>query len=154
MRSAEERSPKYDLASVGMLAIIMLSLGVIFLVGMGIMVSEDRFEASDIVAVLSPALAAVGTVAAGVFGYTLGARGTAEAQRTATATAESAVAARREADAVPEFSTPRIKTVERIATRALEAEVPGETRQLSVDDLKTLLDAARSLETRLGKGRH
>ena len=46
---AEERRPKGDLASVGMLAIIMLSLGVIFLVGMGIMVTEDRFEASDIV---------------------------------------------------------------------------------------------------------
>jgi len=40
--------------------------------GMKIMVNEEsNFEAVDIVAIISPALAAVGTVAAGIFGYSL-----------------------------------------------------------------------------------
>ncbi|NIM52510.1 MAG: hypothetical protein GTO22_25235 [Gemmatimonadales bacterium] len=124
-----------------MLLIIMSSLAAVFLGGIGIIVGVTEFEAAEVVAVLSPALAAVGTVAAGVFGYSVGARGVAEAQRVAGAATEEATVARRQAAA----AEPLLRDTQRIAGRAVAGAPATEAtdhRLISVDDLNTLLDAA------------
>jgi hypothetical protein len=147
--AAQQERRRYDWPDVVMLFIIMSSLAAVFLGGIGIIVGVTEFEAAEVVAVLSPALAAVGTVAAGVFGYSVGARGVAEAQRVAGAATDEAAAARQEAAA----ARPLLRDTQRIASRAVAgAPAPEATdhRLLSVDDLNTLLDAAA--EAGYGKG--
>jgi len=149
--SDSESKPRFDWSSVVMLVVIMVSLTLIFLVGLRIITNHAKFDSADIVAVLSPAIGAVGTVSAGVFGYSLGTRNTAEAQKTATAATEEATAVRQETMAIRNEATPLARQVERIATQAKEGaeSVPGK-RHLSEDDLNTLLSAAQSLAKRLG----
>lgn len=148
-RAAEQERRRYDWPDAVMLFIIMSTLAAVFLGGIGIIVGVTDFESVDVVAVLSPALAAVGTVAAGVFGYTVGSRGAAEAQRGATAATEEAVAARQDAAA----AGPLLRDTKRIASRAVAGTPAPEAtdhRLISVDDLNTLLDAAA--EAGRGKG--
>ena len=148
---AEQPRPKYDCADVWMLLIIMTSLAVVFLGGLGIIVGVTDFEATDVVAVVSPALAAVGTVSAGVFGYSLGTRGTAEAQKTATITAQQATTTREEAALFRAQGERMAGEIKRITTRAQEGD-PTATgkRDVSLDDLKTLAAGADQLTARLG----
>lgn len=139
-RAAEQERRRYDWPDAIMLFIIMSTLAAVFLGGIGIIVGETDFESADFVAVLSPALAAVGTVAAGVFGYTVGSRGAAEATRVATAATEEAVVARQDATA----AGPLRHNTQRIASRAVAGSPAPDApdhRLISVDDLNTLLDA-------------
>ncbi len=148
---AEQPRPKYDWANVWMLLIIMTSLAVVFLGGLGIIVGVTDFEATDVVAVVSPALAAVGTVAAGVFGYSLGARGTTEAQQTATATAQGATVARGEVALLRAEAERIAGEIKRITTRASEGDQSEEgKRHVSLDDLRTLAAGADQLTAKLG----
>ncbi len=148
--SADAQRQRWDTTSVQMLAIIMASLTMVFLGGMGIMLYKGGFDSADIVAVISPALAAVGTVAAGVFGYTLGSVGTAEAQQTASAATQEMGAARQEAAASAQEATSLARSVQHIVNRAEAGEQsePGK-RHVSLDDLKTLSDGAAPLVARL-----
>ena len=101
VRNLREQRRKYDWSDVVMLLIIMGSLLSIFLVGVWITVGKTGFtSSSDVVAVISPALAAIGTVAAGVFGYSLGSRGTADAQQVANLAGQQTAVARQDAAAV------------------------------------------------------
>ncbi len=148
---AEQPKPKYDWPDVWMLLIIMMSLAVVFLGGLGLIVGVTDFVATDVVAVVSPALAAVGTVAAGVFGYSLGTRGTAEAQKTATITAQQATTTREEAAllrAEGERMAQDIHRITGLAERGGES-APGK-RNVSLDDLHTLAAGADQLTARLG----
>ena len=151
---AKDRDRKYESTDVWMLLIIMASLTGLFLGGLGItlgVVGAEEFDAAAIVAILSPALAAVGTVAAGVFGYTVGTRGTAGAQ-------ESATVARQEAAATAQEGGTPVRDIERIFSRASEGgELTAEglkpgTYGISADDLNTLLADVEPLARRLGIG--
>ena len=147
----EQPGPKYDLPHVWMLIIIMASLTVVFLGGLGIIVGVTDFEATDVVAVVSPALAAVGTVAAGVFGYSLGTRGAAEAQQTATATAQQATTAREEVTLLRAEAERVAGEIKRITTRAEEGDQSeAGKRHVSLDDLRTLAAGANQLTTSPG----
>jgi hypothetical protein len=131
-----------------MLLVIMVALAGMFLGGLVVLVNGTSFKAVDIVAVLSPALAAVGTVAGGIFGYSLGTRGTAAAQDTATKATEQAAAARQDASAISQAATPLSRSVERIISQAKQGgEAPGIPGHYAIGDpdLKTLSDAASVL---------
>ena len=131
-----------------MLATILVTLTAVFLGGIGIIVgatnTAEPFTAESVVAIVSPALAAVGTVAAGVFGYALGTRGSGEAQTTATEVAREAAAARQETAATAESAGSLAAAVQRIHNQAMSGE-PTESgkREISEDDLKTLAAAAK-----------
>lgn len=148
---AKVQKPKYDWTDFGMLFIIMASLTGMFLGGIGIIVGVTTFEAQDVVAILAPPLGVVSTVAAGVFGYSLGTRGTTEAQRTASAAAQEATAVRQEAAATAEAAAPLARATRRIAGQAIAgAPTPTGKRDVSEDDLNTLRDAAEALAAKLG----
>lgn len=151
-KNAEGQIQRYGWPSVVMLLIIMASLSLIFLMGMKIMVNEEsNFKAVDIVAVISPALAAVGTVAAGIFGYSLGSQGTSEAQQTANRVTQEMTAVRQKAADTSEAATPLVDSVQRIVKQAQtgnESE-PGK-RNISLDDLNTLHEMANKLGARAG----
>ncbi len=153
---AEQPGPKYDWPHVWMLITIMATLTLVFLGGLGIIAGVTDFEATDVVAVVSPALAAVGTVAAGVFGYSLGTRGTSEAQQTAAATARQATTATTQVALIRSEADTAAAEIMRItgeATRGKEPErdasVEGK-RLVSLDDLSTLRSSAARLTTKLG----
>ena len=145
---AKDRRPKYDWSDAVMLLIIMASLTGVVLGGIAIIVTETNFRSADVVAIISPPLGVISTVAAGVFGYSLGTRGTAEAQRTATAATQQAVAAREDAATAV---APPARDIGRIVRRAREGgEVSPGTYGISVDDLNTLLSDVVPLASRLG----
>lgn len=137
---------KHDWPSVTMLAVIMASLTAVFLVGVAILAlwADSGFDAAAIVAILSPALAAIGTVSAGVFGYSLGSRGTAEAQ-------EAAAAARREEAGLRQEAAPLVHEIQRITARSKKGG-PGASgkHEVSEDDVITLIAAANPMGRRLG----
>jgi hypothetical protein len=126
-----------------MLSIVAVTLAAVFLVGLALLVAASgaKYASSDIVAVLSPALTALGTLAAGVFGYSLGTRGTTAAQ-------ESAAAARQEAATITRAAAPLHNNVERIITQARTGGIaPGiaDHYAISSDDLNTLAADAGNL---------
>ena len=136
---------RYDWPDVVMLLIIMASLMLVFLVGIALTAGKAGFtSSSDVVAVLAPALAAVGTVAAGIFGYSLGARGGAQAQ-------QEAAAVRQDAARITADARPLTRTVRRIVNQALPgAESEPGKRNVSEDDLRSLLDQADAASRALG----
>jgi hypothetical protein len=136
------KARKYDAPDVWMLFIIMAALAGMFLGGLGIIVGATSFKSADVVAILAPALAAVGTVAAGVFGYTLGTRGTTEAQQTAAVAQETATAATQESGA-------SVRALGRIVAQAKKAGDRARY-EISADDLNSLLGDAAPLARRLG----
>jgi hypothetical protein len=129
-----------------MLLVIVVALTVMFLGGLVILVNATSYKAADVVAVVSPALAAVGTVAGGIFGYSLGARGVSDAQDAASKATEQAGAARRDAAAIAEAATPLSHNVQRIVNQARTggATQPG-VYAISEADLQTLQAAASAL---------
>ena len=145
------RRPKYGWTDFGMPGLILAALTLIFLVGITIVIRSSAFKAdtidsaSDVVAILAPALAAVGTVAAGVFGYTLGARGASEAQQAASEATQQANETRAEAVADIADTEALAHVVDRIANTAIRGQPsPEGKRLLSGDDLNTLVDASRT----------
>ena len=148
---AKDQTPKYDWPDVWMLLIIMASLTGLFLGGLGTIVALTDFKSVDVVAIISPPLGVVSAVAAGVFGYTVGTRGTAGAQ-------ESATVARQEAAATAQEGGAPVRNIERIFSRASEGgELTAEglkpgTYGISADDLNTLLADVEPLAHRLGIG--
>ena len=128
-----------------MLASILIALTVVFLGGIAIIVRNTNFQASDLVAILSPALGAISTVAAGVFGYSIGSRGSAQAQEAATR--ESATA-RQQMGAKAAKADLANRSVSRIVDAALSGSpTPDGKRELSVEDLTTLRNAAADAAT-------
>ena len=152
-KNAEGQIRRYGWASIFMLLIVMVSLSTIFIWGLNIMVNDmSSLEAVDIVAIVSPALAAVGTVAAGIFGYSLGSQSTSEAQQTATRITQEMSAEREKAADTTKAATPLVDSVQRIVQQAqagAESE-PGK-RNISLDDLNTLRDMADKLAARVGQ---
>lgn len=131
-----------------MLLVIVTALVTMFLGGLAILLNATSYAAVDVVAVLSPALAAVGTVAGGIFGYSLGTRGTTAAQETATNASQQATAARQDAATIAQAATPLSRSVERIIGQAKQggeaSGLPG-SYIIGDPDLKTLADAAAVL---------
>ena len=149
------RRPRYGWTDFGMLGLILVALTLIFLVGITIIIQSSAFKAdtidsaSDVVAILAPALAAVGTVAAGVFGYTLGARGASEAQQAASEATQQANETRAQAAADIADTEVLAHAVDRIANTALRGQpTPEGKRLLSEDDLNTLVDASTATARR------
>lgn len=139
----KQRKPKCDCSDVLMLFIIMASLTGIFLGGIGIIVGVTDYDSADVVAIISPPLGVVSAVAAGVFGYSLGARGTAQANQQAAATRVDAAIA----------VAPLARVARRISDDALKGEKSVEgKRNVSEDDLRGLRDAADALAAGLGTG--
>ena len=142
-------TPPRPESNAGMLFIIMASLVVVFLGGLGIILGvapPDEFESADIVAIISPALALIGAVAGGVLGYSLGTRGAAEAQQ---ATGK----AREELGLVRATASRLDRATERITTQGLagnESQVPGH-RDISEEDLRTLRADADALADSLSR---
>jgi uncharacterized repeat protein (TIGR01451 family) len=132
-----------------MLLVIVVGLITMFLGGLVILVNATDHKAADLVAVLSPGLAAVGTVAGGIFGYSLGTRGSTRAHEAATRATEEAGAARRDAAAIAEAATPLSQNVQRIITqaRAGQQSQPG-AYTISAADLQTLEAAATAVQAR------
>ncbi len=153
---AKKPGPTYDWPHVLMLLIIMASLTGVFLGGLAIIVGVTDFEATDVVAVVSPALAAVGTVAAGVFGYSLGTRGTSEAQQVAVATAQQATTATSQVALIRSEAETAAAEIMRITGEAKDGKQPERDasvegkRLVSLDDLYTLRSSAARFTTRLG----
>lgn len=144
--SSGQRPRRYGWIDEALLATILFFLSVVFLGGIGIIVWGTEFAAEAVVAIVSPALAAVGTVAAGVFGYTLGSRGSEEAQRTATAAAREAAAVRQETATTAETAGSLVTTVQRIHDQAMGGEPTASgKREISEDDLKTMFAAANQV---------
>jgi hypothetical protein len=140
---SKRRKLRYDWSDVLMLSIIMAALTGIFLGGIGIIVGVTNFESADVVAIISPPLGVVSAVAAGVFGYSLGARSTAQANERAAATREDAAIA----------VAPLARVARRISDDALKGKESIEgKRHVSEDDLKGLRDAADALASRVGTG--
>jgi len=165
--------PKFGSSTVWMLGIIMLSIVFVFIGGLLILVLTVGIEKIDsvaIVAIISPVLTAIGTVAAGVFGYSLGSEGAAEAQKTAsqaqqiafTATEEAAEANQEAKDATKkaqeaatkiDAAVPLVRTVERILNQ--QALVQGKPTasgkyEISLDDLRTITEEGREVSRKLG----
>ena len=143
-RSVKSNSP----IEVWMLLIIMATLVLVFFIGLSTM--RGKFAAgvtaTDMVAIFSPVITAIGAVAAGVFGYSLGSRGATEAQQTATQVSQEAATVRKEAAASAAAAASLARNVRRIAgqAKAGEESMPGK-RHLSVDDLETIDHAAGEL---------
>lgn len=141
---------RYDRVDAVMLATILVTLAAVFLGGMGIIVAGTNtagtFTAESIVAIISPALAAVGTVAAGVFGYALGTRGSGEAQTAAHEVAREAAAARQQTAATAGAAGSLASAVQRIHDQAMAGKpTTSGKREVSEDDLKTIASAARQV---------
>jgi hypothetical protein len=144
--SPRQQAPRHGWIDEAMLATILAALTAVFLGGIGIIVWSTAFDAEAVVAIVSPALAAVGTVAAGVFGYTLGARGSEEAQRTAGAATREAATVRQETATTAETAGSLATTVQRIHDQAMGGEPTASgKREISEDDLTTMLAAANQV---------
>jgi hypothetical protein len=145
-KAARERGSRSDRATVWMFFFALAAVAGIFLGGLAILVTLTNLRAEGIVAILSPALAALGTLAGGVFGYSQGARGAAEASQTAAAATQHASAIERDA-------TPLAREVKRITGQAVQGgrtERTGGKHEISEDDIRTLAAAAEPLMHRLG----
>ena len=85
---------RFSTSDVVMLLVIVtavvLVFGLVVVIPLALPSSTVFKTSSDIVAVMSPALATVGTIAAGIFGYSLGSRPAAESQRTANMATQQA----------------------------------------------------------------
>ncbi len=153
-KEAKEKETRYDWPDVLMLTIVMLSLTGIFLGGLGTILGiagARKFEATEIVAILSLPVGVVSAVAAGIFGYSLGTRGTTEAQKLASAATEEAAAVRQDAGAITAESSAPARDIGRIISRAREGgEVSPGSYGISADDLNTLLSDVVPLASRLG----
>ena len=118
--SPDTKPPRgYGLTDVGMLAIVLGTLILVFLVGIeiitgrttsitegGITTIKAGFTSADVVAILAPVLGVIGTVAAGIFGYSRGSQGTSEAhQRASQASSETAIARQEALDTSSAAST-------------------------------------------------
>jgi hypothetical protein len=148
--SSGQQARRYGWIDEALLATILVALTVVFLGGIGIIVSNTDFDAEAVVAIVSPALGAVGTVAAGVFGYTLGSRGSEEAQRTATAASREAAAVRNETATTAETAGSLATTVQRIHNQAMAgAPTDSGKREISEDDLKTMIAAATQVTAKV-----
>jgi len=165
---------RFRTPTVWMLGIIMLSIVSVFIIGLFILVvyavDMKSFDSVAIVAIISPVLTAIGTVAAGVFGYSLGSEGAADAQKTASqaqqvanlATQEAAEANQEAKDATKEAqeaatkidaAVPLVRTVERILNQ--QALVQGKPTasgkyEISLDDLRTITEEGREVSRKLG----
>ncbi len=149
MASSERQVRKYGWIDAVMLASILIALASVFLGGLAIIVSSTDFDGQAIVAIVSPALAAVGTVAAGVFGYALGTRGSEEAQRAAGEAVKETALARQEKTVMNEAAGSLARGVTRIVNQALSGTpTPSQKREISEDDLRTLIEAASPVATR------
>jgi len=134
-----------------MLGIIMFFLTVIFIGGLIIMVNDkSKITAVDVGAIISPALAAVGTVAAGIFGYSLGSQSTSDAQQIANRVTQEMSAERQKAADTTKAATPLVDSVQRIVKQAQEGNEsePGK-RNISMDDLNTLRHMADKLAAKV-----
>ena len=133
-----------------MLFIIMAALTGVYLGGLGVIlgiVGADEFDSADIVAISAPALAAIGAVAGGVFGYSLGTRGTTEAQRTTSEARERVGIIRAGAERLD-------RDTKHIAARGLEgdaSEGKSDHRDISEEDLRTLRADADALADSLSR---
>ena len=133
-----------------MLFIIMAALTGVYLGGLGVIlgiVGADEFDSADIVAISAPALAAIGAVAGGVFGYSLGTRGTTEAQRTASEARERVGIIRAGAERLE-------RDTKHIASQGLEgdaSEGKSDHRDISEEDLRTLRADAEALADSLSR---
>ena len=155
---------RFGSSTVWMLLIIMSSIVFVFIGGLLVLVLNavdmESFDSVAIVAIISPVLTAIGTVAAGVFGYSLGSEGAAEAQKTAsqaqqvanTATQEAAVA-KQEAAAKIDAAVPLVRTVERILNQQALVDGVATTSgkfEISLDDLKTITAEGAAVSRKLG----
>jgi hypothetical protein len=123
-----------------MLIAILVALAVVFLGGIWLIVDSTDFASSDIVAILSPALGAISTVAAGVFGFSIGSRGSSQAQEPATR--ETAIVHQHMGQIAAKASAAS-RNVSRIVETALSGDAtPDGKRILSTDDLKTMQNLA------------
>lgn len=159
--------PRFGSPTVWMLGIIMLATVLVFLVGLFFLLISPQLSTVDgkisgttIVAIITPVLTAIGTISAGVFGYSLGSEGAAEAQKTAsqaqqvanTATQEAAIA-KQEAAAKIDAAVPLVRTVERILNQ--QALVQGNPTtsgkyEISLDDLTTITEEGKEVSRKLG----
>ncbi len=131
-----------------MLAIVMMSLIGIFLGGLAMILGEigaKDFDAPEIVSILSLPVGVISAVAAGIFGYSLGSRGTTEAQQEATAI-------RSETAGISQESSASTRDIGRIVSRARAGGLGDTTSkyEISEDDLNTLIAHAEPLARRLG----
>jgi len=142
----EDRCRKYDLPSVCMLFIIMAALTLIFLVGLWLILNDKTsYKATDIVAILSLPVGVISAVAAGIFGYSLGSRGAAEAQANEAVATQEKITLQRDAEAP-------VRDLARILSHARDgkpAELNPEKREISRDDLNTLRGSASAIAGRL-----
>lgn len=139
-----------SLIDLWMLLVIVVALTAMFLGGLVILLNATSYKAADVVAVVSPALAAIGTVAGGIFGYSIGTRATSEAQSAASRATEQAGAARRDVAAIAEVATPLSQNVQRIINQAragatAEPGHPAGVYRISEADLQTLEAAASAV---------
>ncbi len=144
----KKKPPKYDWQDVLMLAIVMAALTGIFLGGLGTIlgtIEANDFQATDVVAILSLPVGVISAVAAGIFGYSLGTRGTTEAQKLTSAATEETAAVSAESGASP-------RAIGRIVGRAMTggASPTTDKYEISEDDLNTLLASAEPSARRLG----
>ena len=165
------------IAIIAIMRIIMFATVLLFLGGLymllkapQLLTENGKIDGTTLVAVITPVLTAIGTVAAGVFGYSLGSEGAAEAQKTAsqaqqvanTATQEAAEANQEAKDATKEAqeaatktdaAVPLVRTVERILNQ--QALVQGKPTasgkyEISLDDLRTITEEGREVSRKLG----
>ncbi len=146
---------RYAWPDAVMLAIVMLSLIGIFLGGLAMILGDigaKDFDAPEIVSILSLPVGVISAVAAGIFGYSLGTRGTTEAQQAASAAAQEAAAVRQETAAVSQESAAPTRDIGRIVSRARAGGLSATTNkyEISEDDLNTLIAHAEPLARRLG----
>ena len=148
---AKAEKTKYDWTHFSMLVVIMIALVGGFYIALEFTGAGSIKSAEGIVAIISPFLAAVGTVAAGVFGYSLGSRGTTEAQHVARIAAQESAIVRQDADALSGDAKALVQKVQRITSRAIAGQesILGK-RHLSVDDLITLGEDANTVAPRVG----
>ena len=143
---------KFSIADVVMLSVIVtavvLVFGLVVVIPVVLPGSTAFATSSDIVAVMSPAFATVGTIAAGIFGFSLGSRPAGEAQNTANRATQQAADARREAERTQELTRPLVQTVNRIVRQAQgggPAGGVGNVYGISLDDLRTMLSASNAI---------
>ena len=158
--------PRLGSPTVWMLGIIMFATVLVFLGGLymllkapQLLTENGKIDGTTLVAVITPVLTAIGTVAAGVFGYSLGSEGAAEAQKTAsqaqqvanTAMQEAAIA-KQEAAAKIDAAVPLVRTVDRILQKqALDKGTPAANGkyEISLEDLKTIIEEGKEVSKKL-----
>ena len=119
---------------------------------------KSKITAVDVGAIISPALAAVGTVAAGIFGYSLGSQSTSDAQQIANRVTQEMSAERQKAADTTKAATPLVDSVQRIVKQAQEGNEsePGNREQpergQSVRHIQELLPAEASKSKGCGDG--